>query len=81
MTWFSSGMIFIMVWWLIFFMVLPIGARSYHEAGEIVEKGNAESAPIRPRLWLKAIIATLLALLMTVLIYFIIDLGALSFRP
>jgi len=74
-------MIFIIVWWLIFFMVLPIGARSYHEAGEIVEKGNAESAPIRPRLWLKVIIATLLALLMTVLIYFIIDLGALSFRP
>ncbi len=81
MTWFSGGMIFIIVWWLIFFMVLPIGARSYHEAGEIVEKGNAESAPIRPRLWLKVIIATLLALLMTVLIYFIIDLGALSFRP
>ena len=81
MTWFSGALIFIVVWWLIFFMLLPIGARSYHEAGEKVEKGNAESAPIRPRLWLKVIVATSVALLMTVLIYFIIDFGALSFRP
>ncbi len=81
MTWFSGALIFIVVWWLIFFMLLPIGARSYHEAGETVEKGNAESAPIRPRLWLKVIAATSVALLMTVLIYFIIDFGALSFRP
>ena len=46
MTWFSAILVYVIVWWLVFFMSLPIGARSYHEAGEDVESGNVESAPM-----------------------------------
>ena len=81
MTWFSAILVYVIVWWLVFFMSLPVGARSYHEAGEDVETGNAESAPMRPRLWLKAGVATVIAAILTVIIYFLIDSGALSFRP
>ena len=80
MTWFSAVLVYVVVWWLVFFMSLPFGARSYHEAGEEVETGNAESAPLRPRIWLKAGVSTLIAAGLTVAVYFLIDSGALSFR-
>ena len=80
MTWFSAVLVYVVVWWLVFFMSLPFGARSYHEAGEEVETGNAESAPLRPRIWLKAGVSTLIAAALTIAVYFIIDSGALSFR-
>ena len=80
MTWFSAVLVYVVVWWLVFFMSLPFGARSYHEAGEEVDTGNAESAPLRPRIWLKAGVSTLIAAALTVAVYFLIDSGALSFR-
>jgi predicted secreted protein len=81
MTWFSAALVFVVVWWLVFFMSLPIGARSYHEAGKNVDVGNAPSAPMRPRIWMKAGISTLIAVVLTIGVYFLIDSGALSFRP
>jgi predicted secreted protein len=81
MTWFSAALVFVVVWWLVFFMSLPIGARSYHEAGENVDVGNAPSAPMRPRICMKAGISTLIAVVLTIGVYFLIDSGALSFRP
>ena len=81
MTWFSAALVFVVVWWLVFFMGLPIGARSYHEAGEDVDVGNVPSAPMRPRVWLKAVISTAVAFVLTIGIYFLVDSGALSFRP
>lgn len=81
MTWFSAALVFVVVWWLVFFMSLPIGSRSYHEAGAEVEIGNAASAPMRPRVWLKAGISTVIAIVLTIGVYFLIDSGALSFRP
>ena len=80
MTWFSTFLVFVVVWWLVFFMTLPFGARSFHEAGENVETGNVESAPMKPRLWLKAGAATVIAAVITIGVYFLIDSGLLSFR-
>jgi predicted secreted protein len=81
MTWFSAVLVFVIVWWLVFFMSLPVGARSYHEAGEEVEVGNVPSAPMKPRLWTKAGVSTVIAAILTVVVYFLIDSGAVSFRP
>ena len=80
MTWFSTFLVFVVVWWLVFLMTLPFGARSFHEAGENVETGNVESAPMKPRLWLKAGAATVIAAVITIGVYFLIDSGLLSFR-
>ena len=80
MTWFSAVLVYVVVWWLVFFISLPFGARSYYEAGEEVETGNAESAPLRPRIWFKAGVSTLIAAALTIAVYFLIDSGALSFR-
>lgn len=80
MSWFTGAMVFVILWWLVFFMTLPIGARSYHEAGERTEAGNAESAPISPRLWLKAAVATAIAAVLTAIVIYLIETGGISFR-
>jgi predicted secreted protein len=49
--------IFVVLWWLAFFAVLPIGARSLHEADEAAAPGVERGAPQRARLGLKAVLA------------------------
>ena len=63
MSWFTGILVYVVLWWLVFFTMLPIGARSYHEAGEAVDTGNVESAPLRPRLWLKVGATTVISAL------------------
>lgn len=81
MSWFTGIIVYFLLWWLFFMMSLPIGARSYHEAGERVETGNVESAPLKPRIWTKVGGATVVAALAWLVVYFVIDSGLISFRP
>ena len=57
----SGLMIYVVIWWIVFFMALPVGVRTAAEAGESSAPGSADSAPVRPRLWLKAAATTILA--------------------
>ena len=77
MSWFSAAIVFVIVWWLVLFMVLPFGAAPPDE----VEPGTAESAPARPRLALKFLITTLIALAVTALILWFIESGLVQLRP
>ena len=53
--------IYVILWWLAFFAMLPIGARSLHEAGEAGAPGVERGAPQLPRLRLKALLAAAIA--------------------
>ncbi len=68
---------FCMTWWLFFLMALPFGSTPE----ENPEPGHATSAPAKPRLLIKAAVATVLAGLATYGIALIIESGAISFRP
>lgn len=81
MTWFSGVMVYIVIWWLVFFMTLPFGNRAPHEVGEDVLEGNAPSAPVRPRLWIKAGISAVIALALWGVAYYMIESESISFRP
>jgi len=59
--------VFFVVWWLCFVAVLPIGIQSQHEAGSVTA-GTEPGAPVNPRMWRKAFIATGLAVVFTALI-------------
>jgi predicted secreted protein len=48
------------IWWVVLFAVLPFGITSQHETGHMVP-GTEPSAPIAPRLWLKALVTTLIS--------------------
>jgi predicted secreted protein len=54
--------IYIMVWWITLFAVLPIGVRTQGEEGEIVA-GTPASAPVKPRLLRVIVINTVVATL------------------
>jgi predicted secreted protein len=77
MSWFSAAIVFVIVWWLVLFMVLPFGAAPPDE----VEPGMASSAPARPRLALKFLLTTLIALAVTALIMWFIESGLVQLRP
>jgi predicted secreted protein len=47
--------IYFILWWLAFFLMLPIGAQSAHEAGEEVVPGAERGAPRAPNLRAKAL--------------------------
>jgi predicted secreted protein len=53
--------IYMLLWWLSFFVALPIGATSPHEAGEASEPGVERGAPKQHNLGKKALIAAAIA--------------------
>ena len=63
-------MIYVVIWWVVFFAALPIGVRTAAEAGEATGAGFAESAPVRPRIWLKAGATTLVAAVLWGVFYY-----------
>ncbi len=53
--------LFLTIWFVVLFAVLPFGIRSQHEAGDYVP-GTDPGAPVEPRLFIKAVWTTALSL-------------------
>lgn len=60
MTWFQCFIMFSLLWWLVFFCLLPIGVKTAHEAGEELVSGQEHGAPVKANLRKKAFWATLI---------------------
>ncbi len=76
MSWFSGTLVFLVIWWLVLFMVLPWGNRAVEDP----EPGHATSAPAKPRIALKFAITTGIALVMFVIAYAVTEAGLINFR-
>ena len=73
----GTGIIaYVIIWWMVLFTVLPWGNRPV----DTPEVGHAAGAPARPRLFLKFAVTTLIATLVWVGVYLIIDAGWISFK-
>lgn len=77
MGWVSGIVVYLMVWWMVIFMVLPFGVKPPEEP----EPGHAPSAPDRPLLWRKAAITTVISAVIWVIIYVAITQHWVQFRP
>ncbi|MEM7043992.1 MAG: DUF1467 family protein [Pseudomonadota bacterium] len=77
MNLFTTAITFLVIWWLILFMVLPFGAAPPEEVGE----GHAASAPAKPRLLIKILITTVLAIGATVAAQWFVQSGLVELRP
>lgn len=76
----SAVVTYIILWWLVFFCLLPFGIRTADEEGEEVEAGHAASAPTRPRIGLKMLAATGIAALLFAGVFAVVELNLFSFR-
>jgi len=58
-TVFAFAMYFVL-WWMVFFAVLPTGVRTQAESGEIVP-GTEASAPVAPHIGKKVLVTTVIS--------------------
>ena len=68
--------VYIILWWLVLFMVLPWGVRTPEESAA----GHVASAPAAPRLWLKFGITTGIATVLWTIAYVVIEANLISLR-
>lgn len=68
--------VYVVVWWIVLFAVLPWGVRPPDQP----VRGHAESAPENPRLLLKAVVTTLIAGIVWFGIYALVQSDWISFR-
>jgi len=72
MTWVSYAAIYLVVWALCLFVVLPFGVRSQHEAGDVI-RGSERGAPMMPMLWWKVLATTVLAAIVTAVLLWLLS--------
>ncbi|WP_119458620.1 DUF1467 family protein [Rhodospirillaceae bacterium SYSU D60014] len=77
MNWLSGLFVYLIIWWVVLFTVLPWGVRVPEEP----EEGHASSAPENPRLWKKVLVTSVVSLLVWLLVYYIMESGIISVRP
>jgi predicted secreted protein len=62
---------YVVIWWIVLFAMLPIGVRTQAEEGDVAP-GTAESAPHMPRLLPKMLATTVVASVLFAAFYLII---------
>ena len=65
----SGLVVYILLWWWVFLMTLPFGAK----APEAIETGHATSAPAKPMLWRKVAITTVIAGILFAIVCWVIE--------
>jgi len=74
----ANGLVvFIIIWWLVLFMMLPIGVRSQEECGDIVD-GSEPGAPSLPMMKRKAWWATVAASVIWLIYFIVTETGMLN---
>lgn len=76
MTTFGLIVVFVMIWWIVLFMVLPIGVRPQQE----VVPGTSASAPARPRILLRMAVTTIIAGILTWSVYLVFESELIQLR-
>ena len=71
---FTNFILFILIWWIVFFISLPVNI----SVSSIQKKGHATSSPKKTYIGLKVLITSILSILiMLILIILKFDLGAI----
>ena len=71
---------FLIIWWTVLFMVLPIGVRGHDEAGEAAPDGGDAGAPTDPQLWRKARLTTLIACAVFAPVFIVVHFGLIDLQ-
>ena len=76
----GSIIVYVMIWWIIFFSVLPIGIQSNKEVFKEKIEGMDPGAPKNPKIAKKFLITTIITSIIFVVIYYLVKLNLLNLR-
>ena len=76
----GSIIVYVMIWWIIFFSVLPIGIQSNKEIYKEKIGGNDPGAPKNPRIVQKFLFTTLITSIIFAVIYYLVKIDLLNLR-
>ncbi len=77
MSWVEGIVVYVLIWWVVIFAVLPWGVRPATKTEAV--PGEMRGAPVWPRLLLKAGVTTLVAAVIWLIIWAIIQSDWISF--
>lgn len=77
MSLFTGSVVYLLIWWLALFVMLPIGTKPVDLD---TEDGGWRGAPANPRLGRKLIGTTILAAIVWLVVWAVMETGWISFR-
>ena len=76
----GSIIVYVLIWWIIFFSVLPVGIQSNKEKFREKIEGIDPGAPINPKIGKKFLITTLITSIIFIVIYYLVEFNLLNLR-
>ena len=76
----GSIIVYVLIWWIIFFSVLPVGIQSNKEKFKEKIEGVDPGAPINPKIGKKFLITTLITSIIFIVIYYLVEFDLLNLR-
>jgi predicted secreted protein len=76
----GSLIVYISIWWIVFFSVLPIGIKSQNAKFSDELHGNDRGAPKNPKIGKKFLITTLITSIIFLVIYYLVNQNYLNLR-
>ena len=76
----GSIIVYVLIWWIIFFSVLPIGIQSNKEKFRENIEGNDPGAPNNPKIGKKFLITTIITSIIFIVIYYLVKFDLLNLR-
>jgi predicted secreted protein len=76
----GSLIVFISIWWIVFFSILPIGIKSQNAKFSDELHGNDRGAPKNPNIGKKFLTTTLISSIIFLAIYYLVSQNYLNLR-
>ena len=76
----GSIIVYVLIWWIIFFSVLPVGIQSNKETFKEKIEGIDPGAPKNPNIAKKFLITTIIASIIFIVIYYLVKIDLLNIR-
>ena len=76
----GSIIVYVLIWWMIFFSILPVGIQSNKEKFRERIGGVDPGAPKNPKMGKKFLITTIITSVIFIVIYYLVEFNLLNLR-
>ena len=76
----GSIIVYVLIWWMIFFSILPVGIQSKKEQFKERIDGLDPGAPNNPNIGKKFLITTIITSVIFIVIYYLVSFNLLNLR-